>query len=133
MEKENIKENEVTTEEKNLNVDLSKESEDNTNNELKDLIEGNEEINDSEEDSKPSFGKELLANVLDQFIILAGSSIILLLADLIMHAFGYQFVRENGVLVTVVMVIYFVINCFYAQLMEKTKLKNTIAKRILNL
>lgn len=123
MEKDNIKENEteVTTEEKKQNVDFSKESE---NNELKDLIKG---------DREPSFGKETFANILDQFIILAGSSIILLITDLIMRAFGYQFVREGGVLAMVVMFIYFVINCFYTQLMERTKLKNTIAKRILNL
>lgn len=131
MEKDNVKENEteVTTKEKNQNVDISKESENNTNSELKDLIEGN----DSEGDKELSFGKETFANILDQFIILACSSIILLMTDLIMRVFGYQFVREGGVLAMVVMFIYFVINCFYTQLMERTKLKNTIAKRILNL
>ena len=50
-----------------------------------------------------------------------------------MRMFGYQFVRETGILVAVVMCVYFVINCFYVQLMERTKLKNTIAKKILNL
>lgn len=129
MKKDNLKENE--TEEKN-SVDLSKESEENTNMELQDLIEGQEE-NHSESDSKPSLGKGIFANLLDQLIILAGSSLILLITDLIMRVFGYQFVRETGVLVTAVMVIYFVINCLYTQLMERTKLKNTIAKRILNL
>ena len=130
MEKDN--ETEVTKEEIKK-VELSKESEDNTNNELKDLIEGIEEENDTEEDMKPSFGKEIFANILDQFIVLASSALILLIVDLIMRLFGYQFVRENGVLAMVIMFIYFVINCFYTQLMEKTKLKNTIAKRILNL
>ena len=130
MEKDN--ETEVTKEEIKK-VELSKENEDNTNNELKDLIEGIEEENDTEEDMKPSFGKEIFANILDQFIVLASSALILLIVDLIMRLFGYQFVRENGVLAMVIMFIYFVINCFYTQLMEKTKLKNTIAKRILNL
>lgn len=129
MEKDNLKENE--TEEKN-SIDHSKESEENTNMELQDLIEG-QEGNHSETDSKPSLGKGIFANLLDQLIILTGSSLILLITDLIMRIFGYQFVRENGVLVSVVMVIYFAINCLYTQLMERTKLKNTIAKRILNL
>ena len=136
MEKDNVKENEteVTTEKKaEYSVDFSKESEDNTNSELQDLIEGHEEVNDLKEEGKPSFSKETFANILDQLVILAGSSLILLIADLIMHIFGYQFIRESGVLVTVIMCVYFLINCFYTQLMERTKLKNTIAKRILNL
>ncbi|WP_428817589.1 RDD family protein [Clostridium butyricum] len=136
MEKDNVKENEteVNTDEKEENsVELSKEHEENTNNELQDLIEDHEEEVDSKENNKPSFGKEIFANLLDQFVILAGSSIILLIADVVMRMFGYQFVRETGILVAVVMCVYFVINCFYVQLMERTKLKNTIAKKILNL
>ncbi|MGG7147083.1 RDD family protein [Clostridium butyricum] len=136
MEKDNVKENEteVNTDEKEENiVELSKEHEENTNNELQDLIEDHEEEVDSKESNKPSFGKEIFANLLDQFVILAGSSVILLIADVVMRMFGYQFVRETGILVAVVMCVYFVINCFYVQLMERTKLKNTIAKKILNL
>ena len=136
MKKDDLKENETeinTEEKKEHNVDLSNESEDNTNNELQDLIEGHEEKVDSEDNSRPSFGTEVFANLLDQLVILASSSLILLIADLVMRMFGYQFIREAGVLVTVVMCVYFVINCFYTQLMERTKLKNTIAKRILNL
>ncbi|MDB2153426.1 RDD family protein [Clostridium butyricum] len=136
MEKDNVKENEteVSTDEKEENsVEFSKEHEENTNNELQDLIEDHEEEVDSKENNKPSFGKEIFANLLDQFVILAGSSVILLIADVVMRMFGYQFVRETGILVAVVMCVYFVINCFYVQLMERTKLKNTIAKKILNL
>ena len=136
MEKDNVKENEteVNTDEKEENsVELSKEHEENTNNELQDLIEDHEEEVDSKESNKPSFGKEIFANLLDQFVIIAGSSVILLIADVVMRMFGYQFVRETGILVAVVMCVYFVINCFYVQLMERTKLKDTIAKKILNL
>lgn len=125
MEKDNLKENEteVYAEEKEEdNVDLSNE-----NNETKDLIEENEEKTET------SFSKEIFANILDQLVILAGSSLILLIADLILRIFGYQFVRESGVLVGVILFIYFVINCLYTEIMEKTKLKNTIAKRILNI
>ena len=101
MEKDNVKENEteVNTDEKEENsVELSKEHEENTNNELQDLIEDHEEV-DSKESNKPSFGKEIFANLLDQFVILAGSSVILLIADVVMRMFGYQFVRETGILV----------------------------------
>lgn len=125
MEKDNLKENEteVYAEEKEEgNVDLSNE-----NNETKDLIEENEEKTET------SFSKEIFANILDQLVILAGSSLILLIADLILRIFGYQFARESGVLVGVILFIYFVINCLYTEIMEKTKLKNTIAKRILNI
>lgn len=134
MKKDNLKENEteVNTEEKKAH-DVDYSNENNTNNELQDLIEGREEIIDSKDEKKSSFGREVFANLLDQLVILSGSSLILLIADLVMRIFGYQFIRETGVLVTVVMCVYFVINCFYAQLMERTKLKNTIAKRILNL
>ena len=125
MEKDNLKENEteVYAEEKEEdNVDLSNE-----NNETKDLIEENEEKTET------SFSKEIFANILDQLVILAGSSLILLIADLILGLFGYQFTRESGVLLGVILFIYFVINCLYTEIMEKTKLKNTIAKRILNI
>lgn len=115
MEKDSIKENE--TEEYN----------DKTN-EIQHLTEKNDEL----KEKKVSFGKEIFANLLDQLIILSASSIILLIVDLVMKVFGYQFVRENGVLISVIMCVYFVINCFYTQLFEKTKLKNTIAKKLLN-
>lgn len=126
MEKDNVKENEteVNTEEK-YSVEISNGHEENADNEIQ---------NDSNsKESQVSFGKVIFANFLDQLIIVAGSSVILLVADLIMRIFGYQFVREGYALVSALMCVYFVINCFYEQLMEKTKLKKTIAKKILNL
>ncbi|MGN0143965.1 MAG: RDD family protein [Clostridium sp.] len=125
MEKDNLKENETTTEEKLENtVHTSNEK-----NELQDLIEGNE----SSKTKKAPFGKSVFANLLDQAIVLACSSLIVLIADLVMHIFGYQFVRDTGVVVSVILCMYFIVNCLYVQIMEGTKLKNTIAKRILNL
>lgn len=126
MEKDNVKENEteVNTEEK-YSVEISNGHEENADNEIQ---------NDSNsKESQVSFGKVIFANFLDQLIIVAGSSVILLVADLIMRIFGYQFVREGYALVSALMCVYFVINCFYEQLMEKTKLKKTIAKKMLNL
>ena len=132
MEKDNLKENE-TEEKEECNVDISNENKDEENNETKYLIEENEEETILKEKSHASFSKEIFANLLDQLVILAGSSLILLIADLILGLFGYQFTRESGVLLGVILFIYFVINCLYTEIMEKTKLKNTIAKRILNI
>ena len=132
MEKDNLKENE-TEEKEECNVDISNENKDEENNETKYLIEENEEETILKEKSHASFSKEIFANLLDQLVILAGSSLILLIADLILGLFGYQFTRESGVLLVVILFIYFVINCLYTEIMEKTKLKNTIAKRILNI
>lgn len=133
MEKDNVKENEteVNTEEK-YSVEVSNEHEENANNESQNLSD-NQECDDNPKESRASFGKVIFANFLDQLIIVAGSSVILLVADLIIRIFGYQFVREGYALVAAVMCIYFVINCFYEHLMEKTKFKKTIAKKMLNL
>lgn len=63
MEKDNVKENEteVNTDEKEENsVELSKEHEENTNNELQDLIEDHEEEVDSKENNKPSLARRYL-------------------------------------------------------------------------
>lgn len=125
MEKDNLKENETTTEEKLENtVHTSNEK-----SELQDLIGGTKKI----KISNVSFGKSFFANLLDQAISLACSALIVLIVDLIMRIFGYQFVRETGVVVSVILGAYFVVNCLYAPILERTKLKNTIAKRILNL
>ena len=125
MEKDNLKETEITTEENTVH----NSNEANENNELQDLIGEN---NVGEKAEAP-LGKSVFANLVDQAIVLACSALILLIADLVMHIFGYQFVRDTGILVSIVLGIYFVVNCLYVQIMERTKLKNTIAKRILNL
>ena len=44
-----------------------------------------------------------------------------------------MFIRETGALVIAGGIIYFILNCIYAPIMKKTKMKNTIAKKILNI
>lgn len=83
--------------------------------------------------NKPSFLKVICANILDQLLIVATSSLLLLLFDFVLKIFGYRVVRENAVLVLLVGAVYFIINCIYSPLMIKTKLKNTIARKILNI
>lgn len=75
------------------------------------------------------FFKSILANVLDQVIVLAFSGIAMLLFDFIIRIIGYMVVMPTQVLLT----IYFIVNCLYGPIMQKTKLRKTIAKKILNI
>lgn len=142
MEKDNIKENQINSEveetevqalnpeitEVEINTDQQEDKEENANVELSKLI------NDDDSDvNESSCTKVILANILDQLLVLAGSAVLLLLCDLILRVFGYMFVKETGALVLAGGIIYFIINCIYAPVMEKSKLKNTIAKKILNI
>jgi hypothetical protein len=44
-----------------------------------------------------------------------------------------MFVRDNGSIILAGGIIYFIINCIYAPIMEKSKLENTFGKKILNM
>ncbi len=97
-------------------------------------ITENEALLSDEPKEKNLVGKLIAANVLDQLIMIAGSAVLLFLIDLIMRkAFGYMFVRENGALILAGGIVYFIANCIYTPIMQKTKLENTVAKKILNL
>jgi hypothetical protein len=131
LEKDNEKENLIKSEEEGTEVQASKDETAVTlvntkEQEVKDLI-------GKEDNDKKSFSKIILANVLDQVLIIAGSSLLLLLSDLILKIFGYMFVRDNGSLILAGGIIYFIINCIYAPIMEKSKLKKTFAKKILDI
>lgn len=88
----------------------------------------NEEENEKEQRPIPFF-KNILANILDQFIILAFSAVSMLLFDFIIRIIGYMVAMPAQVLLT----IYFIVNCIYGPIMKKTKLRKTIAKKILNI
>lgn len=125
MEKDNVKENNIRNEEEETEVKTS--SEENTNVEIENLV------SDENNNTKDSVSKVILSNILDQSLVIAGSAIVLLLSDLILHIFGYRFIRETGALVLAGGIIYFILNCIYAPMIENSKLKNTIGKRILNI
>ena len=111
MENENIKEVQITNEVEETEIAYSEEKNADEN----------------------SFAKVILANILDQSLVLAGSAILLLLSDVILKLFGYMFVRETGAIVLAGGIIYFVLNCIYTPAMEKSKSKNTIGKKILSI
>jgi len=144
LEKDNIKENEIKSEVVETEVQTSdiestegetktknqEAKEQNTNLEIEGLINGE---NNDEDINKNSSIKVILANVLDQVLIVASSAVLLLLCDFVLKLFGYMFTREAGALMLAGGIIYFILNCIYAPIMEKTKMKNTIAKKILNI
>jgi uncharacterized RDD family membrane protein YckC len=124
LEKDNVKENKAIHEEEKTEVGTS--NQENTNNEIESLV--------SDENNKEnSFSKVILSNILDQSLVIAGAAIVLLLTDLILHLFGYQFVRETGALVLSGGIIYFILNCIYTPIIENSKFKSTIGKKILNI
>ena len=144
MKKDNIKENEIKSEVGEIEVQTSnietteadtnsksqEAKEENTNTEIEGLINGE---NNDEDIKKNSSIQVILANVLDQLLIIASSAVLLLLCDFVLKLFGYMFIRETGALVIAGGIIYFILNCIYAPIMEKSKAKNTIAKKILNI
>lgn len=130
MEKENITENEAK-EKETLNEEVSEEKKSNeSNTEIEELITSTDE---SEEKKPSGTGKEIMANILDQLILAAISSVLVVIIDFCMNAAGYRFVRDNGSIIAVAAIIYFIFNCIYAPLMAKTKAKKTIAKKILSI
>lgn len=122
--------------EENLDEVANKGNDDNNKNtesgELHELINGKEKeekkAKKKEKTSTPFF-KNILANILDQAIVLAFSAVVMLLFDFIIRLIGYMVVMPVPVLLT----IYFIVNCIYGPIMEKTKLRKTIAKKILNI
>ena len=129
LEKENITENgneEVKASNvENEEVVLENSIEEATNNE-----EANLPI--EEGDHKEAGGSVILANSLDQIIMIAVSALLIFLCDAIMRVFGYRFVQGNGAIILAGAIVYFILNCIYSPIMEKTKLRNTIARKILS-
>ena len=144
MEKDNINENGINSEVEEMEVQTSNIettkvenniknqtlNEDNTNSELHGLINGE---NSDEDINENSSIQVILANILDQLLIVAASAVLVLLCSVVLKLFGYMFTEGTGSVVLAGGIIYFILNCIYAPIMEKSKAKNTIAKKILNI
>ena len=144
MEKDDIKEDQINNEieetvveasnvevtEAKTNTEKLEENQENINIEISKLINGEEEDKNND---KNSLAKILSANILDQLLVLAASAVLLLLCGVILKAFGYMFVKESGAIVIAGGIIYFIINCIYTPIMEKSKSEKTIARKILNI
>lgn len=136
INEENLSEDLVETLNEDSFVTDESKIEDEINNDNNETIESSEiyQVINGEEDEKKGqksipFFKNILANVLDQVIILAFSGVSMLLFDFIIRIIGYMVVMPVQVLLT----IYFIVNCLYGPIMQKTKLRKTIAKKILNI
>lgn len=131
MEKDNLNENEINDEVEENEIkkisDTEEETDNNVNKEVESLITSDEESD------KQSSSKIILANALDQLLMIAGSALLVLLCDIILKLCGYMFVRDNGSIILAGGIIYFIINCIYSPIMEKSKLENTFGKKILNM
>jgi hypothetical protein len=92
-----------------------------------------EELNSEEANENPSVSGVILANILDQLLVVALTSLLVFLCNSILRLFGYMFVQGNGSIILAGGIIYYIMNCIYAPIMEKTKLRTTIARKILNI
>lgn len=125
MKKDKVIENE-TKEKETLNTEVTEE----ISSEVEKLSTNEDDL-DLKENS--GTGKEIFSNILDQLILAAISSVLVVIIDFALNAVGYRFVRDNGAVVGAGAIIYFIFNCIYTPLMAKTKEKKTIAKRILSI
>ncbi|MCE5222142.1 MAG: RDD family protein [Clostridium sp.] len=144
MGKDNIKENEIKSEVEETEVQTSnmESTETQTNSENQNIMEGNTNVeieklindeNNDKDEKENSCTKLILATILDQTLLVAASAVLVLLCDMVLRLFGYMFVKGTGATVLAGGIIYFILNCIYAPIMEKSKAKNTIAKKILNI
>lgn len=132
MEKENITENE-TKEEATLKSEVSEKNNRNENNtEIEELV-AVDTADVLEENESSSTGKLIMANLLDELILAAISSVLVVIVDFCLNVAGYRFARDNGSIIGAAAIIFFIMNCIYAPLMAKTKAKKTIAKKILSI
>ncbi|WP_315073428.1 RDD family protein [uncultured Clostridium sp.] len=138
MEKDNVKENETNSDMEETEVQASdaENTEEVTNDTEEAAVTVSEEIENStseEVNRKSAASGVILANILDQLLIVVCSSLLVFLCNLVLKLFGYMFIQGNGSIILAGGIIYFILNCIYAPIMEKTKLRTTIAKKILNI
>lgn len=120
--KSEVEENEV----KASDIETTEVKNENANTESYNLVNG------EEEKKEKSCGKGVLANILDQTLLIASSAVLVILCDQILKLFGYRFVQGTGAIIFAAGIIYFILNCLYAPIMENSKAKATIANKILN-
>ncbi|WP_252234409.1 RDD family protein [Clostridium sp. ZS1] len=121
-EENNINEKEDTI----LNDTKAKEE---SNNETKELLMGETNENNSNEEENPSLLKKIFASVIDQLVTISISGIALIIFDFIIGFMGYKVSMPIGILI----IFYFIVNALYMPLMEKTKLRKSIGRRIINI
>ncbi len=95
-------------------------------------ILGEEKVMESEEIKKEKgFGSRLLASILDQVFCVGISIILLFIISAIIHMIGYRFILIGKY--NMFIIIYIIVNIFYAPIMTASKLKNTFGRTLLKL
>ncbi|CAI3237295.1 Conserved hypothetical protein [Clostridium neonatale] len=82
-----------------------------------------------EEIKETSLLKKIFSNVLDQSLMIALSSILLIIFDYLIKFAGYMVVMPLGVL----LIIYFIINSLYSPILKNSKFKKTLGEKIFNI
>lgn len=129
MDNEEVK-NVAQSEDENKDINTAADTEE-VNNESEintDEVQKNEYLLNDEEkgNNKHSIGNDILANVMDQLIMLCLSAIILLIFSFLIKFVGYYVAMP----VPVLFIIYVIVECLYGPTLKNSKLKKTVGDKI---
>lgn len=85
------------------------------------------EENNKEESKGVNFFKKFLVGIIDQIISIAISLVLLIVFDLVLKLFGFYVAEREPMF----LVMYIIVNIFYAPICTSIKLKETIGKKII--
>ena len=114
------------------NVDLHEsESDINEEYEIKETYESDAKApkNDETKTGKVTFFDSIQASIIDQIVIGGASFIFLMIFDFIMKLVNLRVVDKMGIYV----IIYIIVNIIYSPIMEKTKMNNTVGRKVSNI
>ncbi|SFC30395.1 hypothetical protein [Clostridium uliginosum] len=137
QDKNNINESKIQdkkVDDETMKNESSQEKSTNSDNEVEDFITVKNEdcINEDikkEINYKPSLLLKLFSTAIDQIVTLAISGIVLVIFDFILKVIGYNVLMPLAFL----LIFYYLVNVLYTPIVEKTRLKKSIGKRILNI
>ena len=75
--------------------------------------------------------KKLFANIIDQIITFGVAALLLLIVTLVMKAIGFEF-KSSLVTAYAYVIAVAIIEILYFPIVESTKLKSTLGKKLLN-
>ncbi|MBU3228943.1 hypothetical protein [Clostridium algidicarnis] len=114
------------------NVDLHENGSDiNEEYEIKETYESNAKAtkNDETKTGKVTFFDSIQASIINQIVIGGASFIFLMIFNFIMKLVNLRVVDKMGVYV----IIYIIVNIIYSPIMEKTKMNNTVGRKVSNI
>ncbi|MBU3221081.1 hypothetical protein [Clostridium algidicarnis] len=114
------------------NVDLHEsESDINEEYEIKETYESDAKApkNDETKTGEVTFFDSIQASIIDQIVIGGASFIFLMIFDFIMKLVNLRVVDKMGIYV----IIYIIVNIIYSPIMEKTKMNNTVGRKVSNI